>query len=158
VIGKCRGARVSRALGRRIGWLRDVETRRILVEVLHVADRAAAIHRDRGREPGVEELTLVVAEDHHRIRANLVELPPQRLERCPAFRESLTPLLDRDFVRETWLPRFQQRLVIVGLPAEPVILVLTVSFRAQIPLLRRRREQRPVRRSDPEDNFCHVYS
>ncbi len=149
VIGKRGRAGIGRTFSRRVGRLRDVESGRILVEVLHVADLAAAVDRDRRRQPRVEELTLVVAEDDHGIGRDLVELLAERLERGAALHEALTPLLHRDLVRKAGRTRLQQRLVVVGLPAEPVILVLAVGLRAQVPLLRRRREQRPVRRSDP---------
>ena len=46
----------------------------VLVQVLHVADLAAAVDGDRRRQPGVEELALIVAEDDHRVRRDLVEL------------------------------------------------------------------------------------
>ena len=52
------------------------------LQVLDVADLVAAIDRDRRRQPGVEELALVVADDDHGIRRHLVELPAERVERA----------------------------------------------------------------------------
>ena len=54
--------------------------------------------------------------------------------------------------------RLQQRLVVVGLAAEPVALVLAIGLRAQVPLLRRRGQQRPVRRADSQDDVSHSIS
>ncbi len=100
VIGQRGSARIGGALRRRVARLGDVEAGGIFVQMLHVADLAAAIHGDRRRQARVEELPLIVADDDHGIRGDLVEFLPQRFEGLPAFPEALAPDLHGDLVRE----------------------------------------------------------
>src|SRR5678815_1701139 len=64
-------------------------------------------------------------------------------------------LLQPDLLREAGCALLEQRRIVVGLPAEPVILVLAVRLRAEIPLLRRRGQQRSVRRPNPQHDIRH---
>jgi hypothetical protein len=144
VIRELGRARVGRTFLGRVRRLGNVQTGRILVQVLHVADRLAAVHGDRGRQAGIEELALIVADDHDSVRRDLVELPAQRLERRAALHEALAPLLHHDLLRKARRAGLEQRRIVVRLAAIPVVLVLTVRLRPQIPLLRRRGQQRPM--------------
>ena len=108
------------------------------------------------RQAFVEKLALIVAHDDHGFGRDLLELLAEHFHRPAALRETLAPGLDRRLRRRNPGARsLQQRFVVVGLAAEPVLLVLAIGLRAQIPLLGRRRQQRPVRRSHTQYDFSH---
>ena len=144
VIGQLGGAGIRRTFLRRVGRLGDVQPRCVFVQMLDVADRFAAIDGNRRRQARVEEFALIVADDDDGVRSDLVELVSKGFERRPALHEALATLLHHDLVGEAGRTRLQQPRVVVGLAAEPVVLVLLVRFGAEIPLLRRRGQQRSM--------------
>src|SRR5581483_5138335 len=143
------------ALLRSIARLGDVQPRRVLVQVLHVLDLPAAVYRDRRREPLIEKFALIVADDNHGLRRGLLEFLPERLHGAPALLESFAADLNRGLLGKSRRAFLQKTLEIVGLAPVPVLLVFAIRFRAQIPLLGRRRKQRPVRRSNTQNDFSH---
>ena len=79
VVGERRRAGIGRPFRRRVARLGDIQAGRVFVQVLDVADLAAAIDGDRRRQAGVEELALVVADDDDRVGRHVVEFA------CRAF-------------------------------------------------------------------------
>src|SRR4029434_3920376 len=132
--------------------------RRAFVEMLDVTYRLATIYRNRRRQARVEELALIVPDDDDGIGRDFVELVTEGVEGGPALHEALTALLHHDLVGEARRTRLQQPGVVVGLAAEPMVLVLLVRLGAEVPLLRRRGQQGSVRRSNPQNNICHSFN
>src|SRR5439155_10990977 len=81
----------------------------------------------------------------------------QRIERCLAPRVALAPRLDAGLVRKTRGALLDQCVEIKSPSAEIVLLVFAIGLCSKIPLLRRRRQQRPVRRSNTQYDFCHKF-
>src|SRR5712691_2823930 len=154
VIGQFRSARVGGPLDRRIAAFREVQPRRCLVQELHILDRVATEYGDGGRQVFAEELALIVAHDHHGFRGHLFELARQDLHRPPALRMALLSRLQADLAGEPRRAFPKERFKIVGLAAEPMPRVFSIGLCAEIPLIRRRREQRSVRRGESQDDVC----
>ena len=62
-------ARIDRALLRCVAHFSDVQPRRILMQMLNVLNLLTAVHGDGRRQIFVEKFTLIVADDHHGLRA-----------------------------------------------------------------------------------------
>src|SRR5437868_7586960 len=103
--------------------------------MLHVMDLGATVDGDRRRQPRIEELALVVAEDHDRLRLDRFKLLAELIERPATLLEAALADVGFDLRRKAGRTLLQQRVEIVGLAAIPVYLVFAIRLRPQVPLL-----------------------
>ncbi len=123
--------------------------------MLQVLDLGATIYGDGRRETLIEKLALIVTQDYDGFGSGFLEFLSQRLHGPVTLFKPRVLGLHRNFGGESGRPFSQQSFIIVGLSAKPVLLVFAIGLGSKIPFLGRGGEQRSVRRSDTENDFCH---
>lgn len=133
------------------------ELRHLLRGVGNIVDRLAREDRESRNERLVENLHLIVADQHGDIGFHLVEDAGQPIDRRAAGCRPLAPFcecyLGGERLRGAQLDEFFER---VGAALEAMMAVLPVRRDARVPLLRRRRQHRPMRCAEAQDDPCHA--
>ena len=132
MVGQFRSAGVGCAFLGSVAALRDIETRRALMQMLNVHDLGTAIDGDGRREVFVKEFALVVADDHDGFRAGLRELGAERLQGFAAARVAFTAGLDVHLICESGCALLEQGFVVIGAAAIPVALVFAIRLGADL--------------------------
>ena len=116
----------------------------------------AVENRERRLDVILEPFVVVVANDDQRIGVGLRQAFAQNVELALTARVPLLADVERVLRLEMLaLAKFVELREVVGSRAESQGLVLAIDIGAQVPLVRRRRQKRPMRRAKSENNFSH---
>src|SRR5258707_1053368 len=114
--------------------------------------------KDRKRRLNIieEPLMMVVADDDEYVGIGLREALAQHIELTLTARVTLVANIDRVLVLESLaLAQLIKLLEVVRAGPECQLLVLAIHVSAQIPLMRRCRQERPMRSAKPKNNLSH---
>ena len=121
-----------------------------------VQHRLAVEHGEGRLQFRLEPFVLVVADEHDRIGRRRLEPVGELIERTLAARVPFAPRLDAVLRRKiVALPQRQELIEIIGLAAIGMRRIGLIGRRAEVPILGRARQQRPVRRAESEEDLCH---